>query len=76
MNIPEQAHNGPVQNDSPSDQPRPRNKRGVVGGFVLIGLGVLFPADNLLPDFRFGDYWPLILVAIGVGLLWKANRPS
>jgi hypothetical protein len=76
MNIPGEAHNGPAQNDSPTDQARPRNKRGVVGGFVLVALGVLFLADNLLPDFRFGDYWPLILVAIGVGLLWKANRPS
>ncbi len=51
-----------------------RNKGGLVGGLVLIVLGVLFLADNLFPQFNFSDYWPLILVAVGVGLLWKSAR--
>jgi hypothetical protein len=40
----------------------------------LISLGVLFLADNLLPAFRFRDYWPLVLIAIGVALLIRAKR--
>lgn len=46
------------------------SKQGsIIAGTVLILLGALFLADELLPDFDFGRYWPLILIAIGVGLL-------
>lgn len=46
------------------------SKQGsIIAGSVLILLGALFLADELLPDFDFGRYWPLILIAIGVGLL-------
>jgi hypothetical protein len=47
----------------------------MVGGLVLIVLGLLFLAQNLIPGFEFGDYWPAILIAIGAGLLWR-SRPS
>ncbi len=50
-----------------------RDRGSSIGGLVLIVLGLIFLADNLLPDVHFGDYWPLILVAIGVGLLWKGR---
>ena len=76
MNPSEPVHDGASQTNEARGQVKSQGKRGVVGGFVLIALGVLFLADNLLPDFRLGDYWPVILVAIGVGLLWKANRTS
>jgi len=42
---------------------------------VLIVLGLLFLADNFL-DIRFHDFWPLILVAIGGGLLWRSREES
>jgi hypothetical protein len=51
-------------------------KRGIVGGLVLIVLGLLFLAQNLIPGFEFGDYWPAIFIAIGVGLLWRSYRPA
>jgi phage shock protein C len=59
--------------------PKPEEARGrgsIVGGLVLLVLGLLFLGQNFLPDFDFGDWWPLILVAIGAGLLYKAVRPS
>lgn len=55
-------------------QPPPQKKQSIVGGVVLIVIGVLFLLQNLLPDFDFGDYWPLILVAIGAGLLWNSRK--
>ena len=60
-----------------SEQPKKQGDRGsnLIGGVVLIVLGLLFLANNLLPEFQFGDYWPLILVAIGAGILWK-HRPG
>jgi phage shock protein PspC (stress-responsive transcriptional regulator) len=46
------------------------SKQGsLIAGSVLILLGALFLADEFLPDFDFGRYWPLILIFIGIGLL-------
>jgi phage shock protein PspC (stress-responsive transcriptional regulator) len=41
---------------------------------ILILLGILFLLDNLFPYFDFGDYWPIILIVIGVGIIIKATR--
>ena len=49
---------------------------GVTGGIVLIVIGGLFLADNYLPHFNFSDTWPLILVAIGIGLIVNSTRRS
>lgn len=60
-----------------ASKPEEVHRRGsIVGGLVLLVLGLLFLGQNFLPDFNFGDWWPLILVAIGAGLLYKAVRPS
>jgi phage shock protein C len=63
----------PQQPSKPEEAPR---RGSIVGGLVLLVLGLLFLGQNFLPDFNFGDWWPLILVAVGVGLLYKAVRPS
>ena len=63
----------------PAPPPAPEKHQGrgsIVGGLVLLVIGLLFLGQNFLPDFNFGDWWPLILVAIGVGMLYKAVRPS
>jgi hypothetical protein len=52
---------------------RLHDKGSLMGGLVLVVLGVLFLANNLIPDFHFADYWPVILIVIGVGLLWKSR---
>jgi hypothetical protein len=58
---------------SSTSTPAHRRERGsVIGGLVLIVLGILFLLDNFY-DIRFSDYWPLILVAVGVGLLWRSR---
>jgi phage shock protein C len=53
-------------------QTRERNRGSLIGGLVLITLGVLFLADELIPQINFGDLWPVILVVIGIGLLINA----
>jgi hypothetical protein len=45
----------------------------LTGGLILVVLGLILLADNLIPRFHLFDYWPLILIAIGAGLLWKAG---
>jgi len=41
---------------------------------VLIVIGGLILLDNLFPRFDFDHYWPVILIAIGVGLLLKSRN--
>jgi phage shock protein PspC (stress-responsive transcriptional regulator) len=53
-------------------QTRERNKGSLIGGMVLITLGALFLADELIPNVDFGDLWPVILIVIGIGLLINA----
>jgi phage shock protein C len=63
----------------PPQPPRPEHRHGhgsIVGGLVLLVIGFLFLAENFLPDFHFGDWWPLVLVAIGAGLLYRAVRSN
>lgn len=62
----------------PQQTPEPTGERrgSVVGGLILICLGLLFLADNFIPRFHFWDYWPLILVAIGAGLLYRSVRTT
>jgi phage shock protein PspC (stress-responsive transcriptional regulator) len=51
-----------------------RSNKKVFGGTILILLGILFLLDNLFPRFDFGDYWPIILIALGVGIIIKVSR--
>lgn len=39
---------------------------GLIAGIVLIFLGMLFLVDRLMPWYHVTDFWPLLLVAVGV----------
>ncbi|MEI7895420.1 MAG: PspC domain-containing protein [bacterium] len=70
----------PQQASPPTPQTRERNKGSLIGGLVLITLGGLFLADELIPQISFGDLWPVIIIVAGVGMLLNAftkrNRNS
>lgn len=51
-----------------------KHKGSIIGGLVLLALGGIFLADNFIPGVDFGDFWPVILIVIGIGLLWSAVR--
>jgi hypothetical protein len=59
---------------TPNPPTEKRDHGSLIGGLVLVVLGLLFLGNNLLPDFRFGDYWPVILIVIGGALLWKSKN--
>jgi phage shock protein PspC (stress-responsive transcriptional regulator) len=63
----------------PEPEPVPQKRPGYgaqfVGGVILIGLGVLFLLNSLIPRFNFGDFWPLILIIVGVAILRPAFKP-
>ncbi len=51
-----------------------KHKRSSIFGVVLVAVGLLFLLDNFIPRIHFGDFWPLLLVAVGVGLLLNARK--
>lgn len=52
---------------------RKKNNESVIGGLVLLTLGLIFLADEFVPWFEFHKLWPLILIAVGVGVIWNNN---
>jgi hypothetical protein len=53
-----------------------RNRGRLVSGLVLMTLGTIFLLSRLevLPSHALSIYWPLILIAIGVGKLLGSER--
>ena len=51
--------------------PKQKSHAGVIIGFVLIMIGAAILVDeyDLIPDFDFETYWPIILVIIGGALI-------
>jgi hypothetical protein len=56
----------------------PRRRGSLVGALLLITIGALFLASNLLPEWDvwpfMSRYWPVILIIWGLGKLWDALR--
>ncbi len=63
-------------------QPHHRDRGGrmwsVIAGLGLLALGLWFFADRTLgldmPDLRWSQLWPVILIGIGLLILWGALR--
>jgi uncharacterized membrane protein HdeD (DUF308 family) len=57
-----------------SDSSRNDRKGRVTGGIILVVLGVLFLLQNFFPWFRFEQFWPVILIVIGLVLLFRSRK--
>lgn len=42
-----------------------------VWGIILIVLGTIFLLDEWIPEFDFGKFWPLILIAVGGYIIFR-----
>ncbi len=49
-------------------------KRRGLAGWILVIIGALFLANNFIPHFCVGSFWPLILIILGAALLLKAKK--
>lgn len=70
---------GPIPDDAApetgtalEEKEKTPGKGSLYGGIILIVIGVLFLLDNFIPSFGFHDFWPLLLIAIGGGMLWNS----
>lgn len=51
----------------------------LIFGFILVGMGAIFLLDNLGyvdSEYVFENFWPLILVLIGISMLFRRSRAS
>lgn len=58
--------------------PDPGRLATIIFGLVVIAIGAWFFVERTLgidlPDFDWGTFWPLILIALGVWILLGAGR--
>ena len=57
----------------PVMNPPSRGRPARTGGLILIAVGTIFLIGNLLPGYGFSRLWPLILIAIGAGMIWDSR---
>ncbi|HUP18020.1 MAG TPA: PspC domain-containing protein [Acidimicrobiia bacterium] len=57
----------------PTQRFRPRNRGPLIAGVILVGVGLLFLADNLAPWF-YQFMWPAAVIAAGIGLIYAGSR--
>ena len=50
------------------------NSKQIWIAIVLMVIGGLLLLDNIFPRFDFDHFWPVLLIAIGVGLLLNAKK--
>ncbi len=65
---PSDATNDSTFNETLTNMKKDSNK---VWGIILIVLGTIFLLDEWIPDFDFGKFWPLILIAVGGYIIFK-----
>jgi phage shock protein C len=62
------ATNDSTFNETLTNMKKDSNK---VWGIILIVLGTIFLLDEWIPDFDFGKFWPLILIAVGGYIIFR-----
>ncbi len=62
------ASNASTFNEKLTNMKKDSNK---VWGIILIILGTIFLLDEWIPDFDFGKFWPLILIAVGGYIIFR-----
>lgn len=62
------ANNDSTLNETLTNMKKDSNK---VWGIILIVLGTIFLLDEWIPDFDFGKFWPLILIAVGGYIIFR-----
>jgi phage shock protein PspC (stress-responsive transcriptional regulator) len=58
-----------MENQFDKIKEKKKNKGNLTGGLVLITLGVLFLIARFVPQIRFHDLWPILLIVIGISML-------
>jgi len=52
------------------------HKGSMSAGVILIIIGGLFLAHNFIPFFHFRDFWPILLILLGLAILSRTKRQA
>jgi phage shock protein C len=68
--------NGNNENTEPftAQSVKSKNSGRVIAGVVLIGIGLIFFADKIIPSFDLGDVFPIAIILIGAALIWNSMK--
>ena len=55
-----------------SNKNKKPSNTGLIAGIILIFVGLIFLADRLMPWYNITDFWPLLLVVVGVLMITPA----
>lgn len=66
----------PQANPQMFNQPKKRSTASIIAGAVLVLLGVYFIMDdfNIIPNWDFNHFWPVILIAIGIVFVFSGGK--
>jgi len=58
------------------NQPQKRSTASIIAGAVLVLLGMYFILDdfNIIPNWDFDHFWPVILIAVGIVFVFSGNK--
>lgn len=59
---------------NPTTYSPPKRNGSTIFGVILIGIGIVFLADRLIPRFSFDDSFPFIVIVIGLFLVWNSLK--
>lgn len=54
-----------------------KDKKGkMVGGLIILGIGLIFLFQNIMPQYGldFGKLWPLIIIVIAIGIIIDSGK--
>lgn len=61
---------GPHPGWGQEQHPR-RGRGGITGGIILIVIGLLFLAQQVVPGLDIGRLWPVILIVLGLAIIFR-----
>lgn len=62
--------------ESGSNEPNSPDVANISMGLLLLSSGILLLVNNLIPEFNFKKFWPLILIIVGGGLMIGSKKPK
>lgn len=68
------TYDGEALEDREKDRVDDQGQKRRTIGIILVALGSIFLLDNWFPFFYWGSFWPLALIAVGLGIVWQATR--
>ncbi len=68
------AQSGTADNFQVPAETKSAGKGRIIIGGILIVIGILFFVERFIPSFDFEDFFPALLIIIGLALIWNSLK--